>query len=70
MNNRNKALIITGIITFVAGLAALLIGGAVAGWDFVGFFRSQTFLWICLLLGAYAIAVIVIFTKDYIDKRL
>ena len=70
MNTRNKALIITGIAALVIALAAFLIGGAVAGWDFAAFFRSQTFLWICIFVAIYFIVAGAIIIKELIDKRL
>lgn len=69
MNMRNKALIITGILLLIVALIVFLIGGWLAGWDFVAFFKSQTFVWICVLCGIYAIAVVSIIVYDKI-KRL
>jgi len=68
MNTRNKAILITGIIVAGIGIALFLIGGAIAGWDFIAFFKSQTFIWICLLIGLYALAVIGILIKDWLDR--
>lgn len=68
MKNRNKALIITGAILLVVALAIFLIGGAIAGWDFVAFFKSQTFVWICILVGIYVIAVVAIIVYDKIKN--
>lgn len=65
MNTRNKALIITGIILLVVALAVFLIGGWLAGWDFVSYFKSPAFVWICVILGLYLLGVgaILIFEK-------
>lgn len=68
MNTRNKALIITGAILLVVALAVFLIGGAIAGWDFVAFFKSQSFVWICVLVGLYVLAVVSIIVYDKIKK--
>ena len=68
MRNRNKALIITGAILLVVALIVFLVGGAIAGWDFVAFFKSQTFMWICILVGIYVIAVVAIIIYDKIKS--
>ena len=68
MNNRNKALIITSAILLVVALAVFLIGGWMAGWDFEAFFKSQFFIWICVLVGIYILGVIVIFAMDEINR--
>ena len=68
MNTRNKALIITGVILLVVALAVFLVGGQIAGWDFVAFFKSQFFVWICVLLGIYILGVVVILVKDKINR--
>ena len=68
MSNRNKALIITGIIIFALGLVLFLIGGLIAGWDFVKFFKSTTFVWICVLVGLYILFVIFILVKEWYNK--
>ena len=68
MKTRNKALIITGIILLVVALAVFLIGGWIAGWNFVAFFQSQLFVWICVLVGLYAIAVVSFLVYDKIKK--
>ena len=69
MRTRNKALIITGIIVFAIGLILFLIGGVIAGWNFEAFFKSSTFIWICVLLGVYVLFVIIILVEDWY-KRL
>lgn len=68
MNNRNKALIITGVVIIVLGAGLFLIGGALEGWDFAEFFKSPTFLWICVLIGLYILFVIFIFVKEWYKK--
>ena len=68
MNTRNKGLIITGAILLVVALAVFLMGGWMAGWDFSAFFRSQLFVWICVLLGVYVFAVIAILVYDKIKN--
>lgn len=68
MNNRNKALIITSILLLVVALAVFLIGGWLAGWDFLAYFKSQAFVWLCVLVGLYALAIIAIFVYDKIKK--
>ena len=69
MNDRNKALIISGVIMLLVALAAFLVGGWLAGWDFAAFFQSATFVWICVLVGLYILAVIGVFAYERI-KRL
>ena len=68
MNTRNKSLIIVGCVLLGLAVAIFLIGGAIAGWDFVAFFKSQTFIWICVLVGLYALAVIAILVLEKIKK--
>jgi len=68
MNNRNKALIITGVILLVVALAVFLVGGWLAGWDFVAYFKSAAFVWLCVLLGLYALAVIAICVYEKIKN--
>ena len=68
MNTRNKALIITGCILLVVALAVFLIGGWIAGWDFAAYFKSPAFVWLCVLVGLYGIAVISILVYDKIRK--
>lgn len=68
MSIRNKALIITGIILLVLSLIIFLIGGWIAGWDFAAFFTSQTFVWICVLVGVYLLAVVGILIWDKVNK--
>ena len=65
MKTRNKALIITGIILLVVALAVFLIGGWLAGWDFVAYFKSRAFVWVCVIVGLYVLGVgaILIFEK-------
>ena len=69
MNTRNKALLITGAILLAIALAVFLLGGWLAGWDFGAYFRSSAFVWLCVLVGLYVIAVIAFLTYDKI-KRL
>ena len=69
MNTRNKALIITGVILLVVALVVFLIGGWLAGWDFVAYFKSQSFVWICVLVGVYFLSVVLIIVYEKI-KRL
>ena len=68
MNTRNKALIITGCLLLVVALVTFLIGGWLAGWDFVAYFKSPSFVWLCVLVGIYAIGVISLFVYDKIKK--
>lgn len=69
MNTRNKALIITGIILLVVALVVFLIGGWLAGWDFIAYFKSQSFVWLCVLVGVYILSVVSIIVYEKI-KRL
>ena len=68
MNTRNKALIITGVLLLAVALVVFLIGGWLAGWDFAAYFKSNAFVWLCVIVGLYAIAVISIFVYDKIKK--
>jgi len=68
MNNRNKALIITGIVIILLGAGLFLIGGALEGWNFAEFFASDTFIWICVLIGLYILFVIFILIKEWYKK--
>ena len=70
MNTRNKSLIITGIIVLVCALVAFLTGGWIAGWDFIAFFKSSTFMWIMILVGIYALVVAVILVRDWLKNKL
>ena len=69
MNTRNKALIITGVILLVVALVVFLIGGWLAGWDFIAYFKSQSFVWLCVLVGVYILSVASIIVYEKI-KRL
>ena len=69
MNTRNKALIITGIILLFVALVVFLIGGWLAGWDFIAYFKSQSFVWLCVLVGVYILSVVSIIVYEKI-KRL
>lgn len=65
MNTRNKALIITGVLLLAVALVVFLIGGWLAGWDFAAYFKSNAFVWLCVILGLYVLGVgaILIFEK-------
>lgn len=65
---RNKALIITGVILLIVALVIFLIGGWLAGWDFVAFFKSPLFIWILVIIGLYAIGVISLLVVDKINR--
>lgn len=68
MNTRNKALVITGLLLLVVALAVFLIGGWLAGWDFLAYFKSQAFVWLCVLVGLYVLAVVSFLAYDKIKK--
>ena len=68
MNTRNKALVITGIILSIVALIVFLIGGWLSGWDFVAFFKSALFVWICVLVGLYLICVVALVIYDKIRE--
>ena len=68
MNTRNKGLIITGVILLIVALIVFLIGGYLAGWNFVAFFHSQTFILICVLVGIYVVSVTALIVYDKISK--
>lgn len=68
MKTRNKALIITGVIVFVVGLVLFLIVALINGWDFIAFFHSNTFIWICVLIGIYILFAITLLVKEWYSK--
>ena len=68
MRTRNKALIITGVALMVVALIAFLLGGYFAGWDFAAFFKSATFVWICVLFGIYGLTAGAILIRDKINS--
>lgn len=70
MNNRNKALIITGVIIVTLAFALLMVGGWLAGWDFAAYFRSPSFIWLCVLVGVYALTVAAVLIRDWLDNKL
>lgn len=69
MTTRNKALIITGLVILGIALVIFLISLALLGWDFKAFFTSNTFVWICVLLALYGVAIIIILVEEWY-KRL
>ena len=68
MVNRNKALILTGVILLVVALTVFLIGGWLAGWDFGAYFRSPAFVWLCVIVILYLLGVIAIILLDKINR--
>ena len=68
MNNRNKALIITSAIMIVVATVCFLVGGFLAGWDFTAYFRSNAFIWLCVLVGLYVVAIGIVVVKDKVSK--
>ena len=58
---RNKAVAITGFILLIIALIVFLINLIINDFNFVAFFKSTTFVWICVIIGLYAIGVAVIF---------
>lgn len=68
MNTRNKALIITGVILLAVALVVFLVGGYLAGWDFVAYFKSQNFVWLCVVVGVYLVLVSIVLIRDRIER--
>lgn len=68
MNERNKALIITGIILFAVAITVFIIGGIIAGWDFAAWFKSPACIWTCVLLGLYFLIVGAILIMEKINR--
>ena len=68
LKTRNKALIITGLIIFGLGLILFLIGGIISGWDMIAFIHSQTFIWICVLIGLYVVFSAFLIVKDILYR--
>lgn len=68
MNTRNKALIITGCVLLVVALVVFLVGGYLAGWDFVAYFKSQNFIWLCIVVGVYLLTVLTVMVNDRIGR--
>lgn len=57
MNNRNKCLLITTLILVGVALIVFFASLAISGYDFIAFFKSPTFVWICVILGLYGLGV-------------
>lgn len=68
MNTRNKALIITGAVLLAVALVVFLVGGYLAGWDFAAYFRSQNFVWLCVVVGVYLVVVSIVLIHDRIGR--
>ena len=68
MRERNKAVMITGAKLLALSLISVLVGGWVAGWDFAAYFQSAAFVWVCVLLGAYAVIVGIVFLNDWVKR--
>lgn len=68
MKSRNKGLIITGIIALVIALGLLIVCSFLNGFDYVKFFQSSYFVWICVILGMYVLGVIVVLVCDKINR--
>lgn len=68
MTNRNKALIISCIAMLIVAGASFVIGGWLAGWDFVAFFQSPTFVWILVMIGIYILCVVAVLVSEKIGK--
>ena len=58
MNNRNKGILITGILVLIGAIIAFVVGGWLAGWDFAAFFKSHLFIWICVLVGVFSYQIL------------
>ena len=65
---KNKPLKITSIILLCIALIVFLLGVWLSGWDFIKFFHSSTFTWICVLLGLYVLGATAILIIDRINK--
>lgn len=59
-------LLVTAFI--LLGLAALLIGGTMAGWDIIGWFSSKTAIFLYVILAVYLVGATLIIVNDKIDK--
>lgn len=68
MNTRNKALTIAGSIMLVIAAVLFMVGGYLAGWDFAAYFRSQSFVWLCVLVGLYVLVVAAVIVRDKIKE--
>lgn len=68
MNTRNKALTITGSIMLVIAAVLFMVGGYLAGWDFAAYFRSQSFVWLCVLVGLYVLVAAAVVIRDKIKE--
>lgn len=68
MNTRNKALIVTGVVLLAVALVVFLVGGYLAGWDFVAYFKSQNFIWLCIMVGVYLAMVSIVLIHDRIGR--
>jgi len=68
MNKRNLTLIITGCILLAIGIISYLVGGYLAGWDFIAWFKSKQAIWIYSLIVIYIIVVLIVIIKDKVNK--
>lgn len=61
MKIKTKLFIIVTAFMLVAGIALMLIGGSLAGWDIIGWFRSR-YAWYTY----FAVAIISLMWIDYL----
>ena len=68
MKNRNKIIIILGIIFVIAAIAFLILGFALSGADIIAWFGSKWAIWLYVFLGTYVIIVAIIFISEKIKN--
>ena len=68
MGNRNKCLIITSIVLIGVALVIFLASLIITGFNFIAWFKSPTFLWVCVILGLYLIGVLALIIWEKISK--
>lgn len=68
MNKRNKNVIIFGAVLLGVALGIFLLSLVISGYDFNAFFHSNSFIWICVIIGIYVIGVVAILIMDKINK--
>ena len=52
----------------MVALVVFLVGGYLAGWDFVAYFKSQNFIWLCIVVGVYLVLVSIVLIHDRIGR--
>ena len=70
MNNRNKTLIIAGVIWAVLAIGFVILGFAISGEDILGWFSSKYAILTYTFLAVYLIVFIIFIVLPAIRDRL